>query len=225
MFTGIRLILFDLDDTLFDCAGTLVPQAHRDAVAAMVAAGLPGPVADRVAELNTVLAATPGTAAYATLCERHECPAAAIVEAGKRTFYDRDVPPIDPFPGVRELLDGLAGRMHRVLVTRGVTGTQQRKVERLGLASHVDDVIYVDTADAGGKQAAFAACMAEQNVTAVQTLVVGNRRSDEIAAGNRLGCRTALVVTGEYAGAGPAGPEESAEAELQRIADLAALLA
>ncbi|MHC5019785.1 MAG: HAD family hydrolase [Planctomycetota bacterium] len=225
MFSAIRLILFDLDDTLFDCAGTLVPQAHRDAVAAMVAAGLPGPAEERGEELLRILEVTPGTDAYATLCERHECPAATIVEAGKRTFYDRDVPPIEPFPGVRELLDGLAGRMHRVIVTRGVAATQQRKVARLGLAPHVDGVIYVDTADAGGKQAAFAACMAEQSVPAAQTLVVGNRRSDEIAAGNRLGCRTALVVTGEYAGAAPAGPEESAEAELQRIADLAALLA
>jgi len=220
MFHGIRLVLFDLDDTLFDCAGTLVPQAHRDAVAAMVEAGLPGPVEDRVAELRRLLAEQPGTGGYTTLCERHECPAGTVAEAGRRAFYERDVPPIEPFPGVRELLDGLAGTMHRVIVTRGSTPTQQRKVARLDLERHVDAVRYVGTDDAGGKQAAFAACMAERGVAGHETLVVGNRRSDEIAAGNRLGCRTALVVTGEYAGVAAGRPDERAETELDRIADL-----
>ncbi len=223
MFSGIGLILFDLDDTLFDCAGTLVPQAHRDAVAAMVAAGLPGPVEARQAELTELLQAHPGADAYDHLCSMHGA-GDVVAAAGRTRFYERDVPPIDPFPGVRALLDRLAGRMFRVIVTRGNTATQQRKVERLDLAKHVDEVCCVDTGDPGGKQAVFAACMAAQQVPAAQTLVVGNRRSDEIAAGNRLGCRTALVVTGEYAGVAPVGPGEQAETELERIADLGDLL-
>lgn len=37
----IKGIIFDLDDTLFDCSGQLVASAQRRAVAAMVSAGLP----------------------------------------------------------------------------------------------------------------------------------------------------------------------------------------
>lgn len=223
MFRSVTLVLFDLDDTLFDCSGTLVARAHRDAVAAMVRAGLPGPAADRHAELERLLAQQPGTDCYDTLGRRHGCDA-EVAAAGRAEFYDRDVPPIGPFPGVRELLDGLAGRMHRVIVTRGVRSTQARKVERLGLARHVDDVRFVALSDAGGKEAAFADCMQMRGVSGTATLVVGNRRSDEIAAGNRLGCRTALITAGEYAGVGATRPEEEAEAELERIAELGALL-
>lgn len=224
MFEGIALVLFDLDDTLFDCSGTLVPQAHADAVAAMVEAGLPGPPEDRLAELRALLESNPGTDSYATLCERHECLAAEIAAAGRTAFYERDVPPIDPFPGTRALLDALAGRMHRVIVTRGARATQERKVERLDLERHVDAVCYVDTADAAGKQGAFAGFMESLDAAPSATLIVGNRRSDEIAAGNRLGCRTALVTAGEYAGVTATSPDESAEVEIERIDELGALL-
>ncbi|MDP2974515.1 MAG: hypothetical protein Q8N60_05680, partial [Candidatus Diapherotrites archaeon] len=37
----IRAIFFDLDDTLFDCSGSLIENARKRAAAAMVAAGLP----------------------------------------------------------------------------------------------------------------------------------------------------------------------------------------
>ena len=38
---GIRAVVFDLDDTLYDCSGELVESARRRAAAAMVRAGLP----------------------------------------------------------------------------------------------------------------------------------------------------------------------------------------
>ena len=39
--TKVKAILFDLDDTLFDCCGLLVEAARRRAAKAMVEAGLP----------------------------------------------------------------------------------------------------------------------------------------------------------------------------------------
>jgi len=39
--SGIRAVIFDLDDTLYDCTGQLVESARRRAAAAMVDAGLP----------------------------------------------------------------------------------------------------------------------------------------------------------------------------------------
>src|SRR5437588_11360264 len=42
----IRCVIFDLDDTLYDCLGQRVRPAHRHAAEAMVAAGLKGTVDD-----------------------------------------------------------------------------------------------------------------------------------------------------------------------------------
>src|SRR5437879_4491330 len=42
----IRCVIFDLDDTLYDCLGQRVRPAHRHAAEAMVAAGLRGKVED-----------------------------------------------------------------------------------------------------------------------------------------------------------------------------------
>src|SRR3954471_17862930 len=40
----IRCVIFDLDDTMYDCLGQRVRPAHRHAAGAMVAAGLKGAV-------------------------------------------------------------------------------------------------------------------------------------------------------------------------------------
>ena len=217
-------MLLDLDDTLFDCAGTLVPAAHRDAVVAMVAAGLPGPAEARLAELHAILATTPGSAAYAHLTARHGIRGPAVASAGSRAFHTREIPPLDPFPGVRETLDAWAGRIRRVLVTRGDPPTQRRKVERLALKPHVDTIEYVALDAAGGKQAAFAQVLAKASLAPAAVLVVGNRRDDEIAAGRRLGCRTVLVRGGEYAVRAPAGPDELPDAEIDGFVDLGPLV-
>ena len=222
---GIRLVLLDLDDTLFDCAGTLVPAAHRDAVAAMVAAGLPGPPAARLAELDALLRETRNAAAvYPRLCAGHGCHDPAVAEAGRRAFFERDVPPIEPFPGVRETLAAWAGRLPRVLVTFGDPVTQARKIERLGLADLVDGVRHVAPGDPGGKEAAFRAELAVRRLDPGRALVVGNRRDDEIAAGNRLGCVTVLVAGGEYDGVSARSPVEEPHLTVRAFAELAALI-
>lgn len=222
---AIRLLLLDLDDTLFDCAGTLVPAAHRDAVAAMVAAGLPHPAADRLAELHDLLAgAAGGVEVYTHLAARHGC-GPQVVAAGHRAFFERDVPPIDPFPGVREALDGWAGRFERVIVTFGDPATQARKVERLAIAPHVDAVRYVGRDTAGGKEAAFRDELASRSLGPEAALVVGNRLDDEIAAGNRLGCPTVLVAGGEFAGQTPSGPEQEPALRIGAFCELVGALA
>lgn len=222
---GIRLLLLDLDDTLFDCAGTLIPDAHREAVAAMVAAGLPGPPAARMAELDGMLRETRNAAAvYPRLCARHGCEDPAVAEAGRRAFFERDVPPIEPFPGVRETLATWEGRLWRVLVTFGDPRTQQRKIERLGLSPHLDAVRHVAPGDPGGKAAAFRAELALRRLDPGVALVVGNRRDDEIAAGNRLGCVTVLVTGGEFGDVPAKSPEEEPRWTVATFADLAAVL-
>jgi FMN phosphatase YigB (HAD superfamily) len=226
MFSAIRLLLLDLDDTLFDCAGTLVPAAHRDAVAAMVAAGLPGPAADRLAELDVLLRdLRNASVVYPRLCARHGCTDPAIAEAGRRAFFERDVPPLEPFAGVRDALATWRGRFLRVVVTFGDPATQRRKIERLDLASLLDGVRHVGPGDPGGKESAFRAELAHHRLPAAAALVVGNRRDDEIAAGNRLGCVTVLLEGGEYAGLPARLPEEAPTFTVPRFADLAGLLA
>src|SRR3954452_9773799 len=42
----LRCVIFDLDDTLYDCLGQRVRPAHRHAAEAMVAVGLKGSVDD-----------------------------------------------------------------------------------------------------------------------------------------------------------------------------------
>ena len=222
----IKLLLLDLDDTLFDCAGTLIPAAHRDAVTAMIEAGLPGPVSERLAELQPLLEQVrDASVVYPRLCAKHAVEDPAVAETGCRAFFQREVPPIEPFPGVIGALTIWGGRFTRVVVTFGDPGTQARKVQRLHLLPHLDGVRYVGPGQAGGKEMAFRLEIAARELSPSQALVVGNRLSDEIAAGNRLGCPTVLVAGGEFANQEPSGPEEQPLHRIERFSDLVGLLA
>jgi len=221
---GIDAIVLDLDDTILDTAGLLVPIADQRAVQAMIAAGLP----------------VDGNTAHATLRElrsrgvedlfveiaaRHggspEC-----ADAATHAFFRYDVPPIALEPEIEAALHTLHGAAPLALLTAGFEATQRQKVARLDLEALFVECVFVPLGSPGGKEPALRALLTRHGWRPERVVVAGDRPASDIRAGNALGCRTVLVRApgGEFAEHTPSGPAETPWRTIASLAELPALL-
>ncbi len=221
-----RVVVFDLDDTLADTAGTLLAPAEREAVAAMVAAGLRAAEGPALAALTALRTAEPGAPFCERLVERFGAPdPAACVLAGRQAFFGRDPAGIALCPGARETIDALRRRGIGVhLLTFGVPAAQERKVDLLGLRPLLSGIRIVPLAAGADKREALRALLAEAGVPPAEAWVVGDRPPGEIRAGRALGAFTVRVRRGEFARLEPAGPEEEADRTIASLPELLPLL-
>ena len=116
---AVRAVVFDLDDTLYDCAGQCVGPAHREAAKAMVEAGAHATV-EEVLEARLALSGI-------HVLDLDDAVAASfrstqpvkVAEAGRRAFYERDPGPLVPYPFAAEVLLRVRSAVPAVLLTLG----------------------------------------------------------------------------------------------------------
>ena len=142
----LRTVLFDVDDTLFSTTA-FANRARRNAVRAMIAAGLDVPEDEAVHELSEVLAEFSSNYEhhYDRLLQRlgedkfaGKNPA-LIVAAGVVAYHDTKFRELEPFEDVRPLLESLRGAgIQTGVVTHGWTTKQSEKLVRLGLVPFLD---------------------------------------------------------------------------------------
>ncbi len=197
----IDAVFFDIDDTL--CATTAFAQrARRNAVRAMLAAGLQGDEERVYRELEEVIAE------FSSNYEHHfdklllrlpetalaDHNPALVVAAGVAAYHDTKFRELAPFPGVRELLADLRRANVRVgIITHGLTVKQAEKLVRLGLVPHLDpsaifisDQIGVAKPNPKIYQMALERC----GVAAARALYVGDNPRNDVIPPRQLGMRT-----------------------------------
>lgn len=142
----LRAILFDIDDTLCDTTG-FARQARRNAVRAMVAAGLAADPELVYAELEEVIAE------FSSNYEHHfdklllrlpkeslaNLNRSLVVAAGVAAYHDTKFHELRTFAGVPELLRDLkAAGLRLGVITHGLSVKQAEKLVRLGLVPYLD---------------------------------------------------------------------------------------
>ena len=172
------LVVFDLDDTLIDTRGTLLPEAlRRTADSLGVAVEQLDPSGKTVEQVVSRLAPL----------------ARDRLEAARAAWYDPQVPPFEPLPGARDLLARLRGRVHLVLLTRGAEARQNNKIDATGLRRLFDEVVIRSVESDGSKRDDLRALMQRYGVPALRCVVVGDDPDDELAHAGDLGCRVIRV--------------------------------
>jgi len=166
------LVVFDLDDTLIDTRGVLLPAALRRV---SDATGIP------VERLN------PRGKKIEEVLEGFEGLAPERREAAARVWYAPDVPPLEPLPGAKRTLDTLRDRVRLVLVTRGDPARQRAKIERSGLGPSFDEVRIRAIEEPGSKRDDFRELMTRHGCPPERCAVVGDDERDELAHGAALG--------------------------------------
>jgi FMN phosphatase YigB (HAD superfamily) len=123
------------------------------------------------------------------------------------------------FPGVGELLKKIKGP--KILVTRGSTDIQDKKVDVLGVRADFSRIVI--TASDEEKQEAFAALIQEFKIKEpAKVLVIGNRIDSEIRYGNILGCTTIFVPHGRFKDLAPKDSFEIPHFTVEKTADILA---
>jgi putative hydrolase of the HAD superfamily len=218
-------LIFDLDDTLLDTFGLLLPQASREACVKMIDAGLKSSV-DQCMIAREEIAQTSGrTDLFENIVHRFGGvtgrEAQAIAAAGFKAFYDRKVESnISFFPGLRDTLHDLRDKYGVHLVTSGHPDTQAEKLRILDANGLFDSVTIVNSFAGETKDHAFKAVASRTGSDPARHLSIGNRLDTDIAPAKRLGWRTCWVKYGEYAQSKPANEFEIADVTINSIKEL-----
>jgi len=220
----ITTVIFDLDDTLYDCLGQRVQAAHFRAAEAMAAAGVPASAEEIFKVRMQAFADDPQlTRIDPRVLEHFGVPAAGrekLIRIARHAFFTLPVEKLTLFPGTLPLLRGLKERGVRIFVVSfGDPEIQHDKVTELGLDREpsIDRVFYADTAHLVTKEAIFRTILRQVERDPQRVLVVGDRPSSEIKAGKSLGMHTARVRGGEFSGLKAQGPEEQGDFEISKI--------
>jgi FMN phosphatase YigB (HAD superfamily) len=221
----IRCVIFDLDDTLYDCFGQRVRVAHRHAAHAMVEAGLRAdPEAVYRARMrafrqNPMLRHIDPEVSRYFGAENPE----PIIHAAREAYFNCPVGELTLFPGSLPLLRFLAKRgVRNFVVSFGEPKIQHAKVKALGLDREpsIEKIFYADRGNELTKEAAFRKIQKKTGFSPREILVAGDRPAREIRAGKELGMHTVRVHRGEFKAQMPAGPEEKPDFVVEGISGI-----
>jgi FMN phosphatase YigB (HAD superfamily) len=220
----ITTVIFDLDDTLYDCFGQRVRAAHLGAAIAMAGAGLPASAKEIFQVRMQAYEDDPQlTHIDERVCEHFGVPPRErerLMRASRHAFFTLPVGKLRLFPSTLKVLRGLKKRGVKIFVVSfGDLETQRAKVAALGLDREpsIDHLFYADTDSLMTKEAIFRSILRNAEGDPRRVLVVGDRPSSEIRAGNALGMHTVRLRGGEFARLKPQGPDEQADFEISKI--------
>ena len=195
----IKAIIFDLDDTLYDCTGMLLDGARCRAAAAMVEAGLPC-TADEACQMQSELAQKhgPNYKVFNEIARRHGL-GQEFVAAAMRAYNSEEVGEIKPFPDAAPTLERLRHAGYRLfLVTTGVYSRQERKIEGLGIRRCFTDVVINDLERGMLLEDCYRDLLARHHLRPAEVAVVGDRVREEIEIGHRMGMTTVQMCHGRF---------------------------
>jgi len=218
---SIKAIIFDLDDTLYDCTGLLVEAARLRAAKAMVEAGLP---------------CTPGEAYRKQLeLEAQHGPRGRIFERlatlyglggesvrrAMEAYNSDEVDDIELFSDVVPTLHELRARGIRIfLVTDGVHRRQEAKIRILGLEPLCDAIVINDIERGMLLEECFEQLLREHGLQADEVLSVGDRIHHEVKVANTLGIISCQMLHGRYSALRPRGEFEEPDYRIERTAQV-----
>ena len=220
----IRCVIFDLDDTLYDCLGQRVRVTHRYAAQAMVEAGLKADAESVYRARMRAFRTDPMLRYIDAEVTRHfgaENPE-EISRIAREAYFNCPVGKLTLFPGSLPLLRFLAKcGVRNFIVSFGEPKIQHAKVKSLGLDREpsVEKIYYADRSNVLTKEAAFRRIQKRTRLSSREILIVGDRPAREIRAGRELGMHTVRLLHGEFKAQMPVGPEEEPDHVIENISE------
>jgi len=225
----VKAIFFDLDDTLFDCSGSLIEGARKRAAKAMVKAGLP--VSNKKAyemQLKIFKEFGPMENIFDRMCNKFGCSKderRKMVKAGFNAYNSDEVEDIKLYPRVLPMLKKLRKKgLKLVLITSGIYERQWKKIKILKLEKEFDLIYVHDFEKDVSKFGKFKKAMDNFGLKPRNIVVVGDKVSSEIRMGNRLGATTVRLLKGRFSKMKPRNELEEPDYTINNIPDIVPLL-
>lgn len=194
-----KTIIFDLDDTLYDCSGTLVERGRRQT--AKTLAQMINCTEDEAYHLQYDVEEKYGVKAniYEKIVSRYHLPPARATEL-LNEFIRIDVSNISLFPDVTDTLKLLRTQGYRLLlVTSGDSQIQKKKMDVLGLRdAYFNEVLISDRNNGQTKRDCFLDIIRRYSLKAEEIVCVGDKVEDELSAGRTIGMVTVMFEHGRH---------------------------
>jgi putative hydrolase of the HAD superfamily len=224
-----KIIIFDLDDTLFDTWGLLVQTALEEACQKMIQAGLQAELKEAVDFRKELYKNNPRCNFWKEIVTRFGVRAgvdpAEVAEAGDIAFHKRNVvEPIHLFPKAEEMLQRLQQSYKTYLVTAGNHETQNQKIKQLYIQELFQSIYCVDPMKGETKKMAFEKILKMTGVHPNECISVGNRMDQEIKMAKELGMQTCYVLHGEYIHMKPSCDAEKPDFTVETVCELEHIL-
>lgn len=205
----IRSIAFDLDDTLLDTTGLLVPQASQDAFQILIDAGLSLDLKTCEEHRLNLIRTISHKDVFKKLAHEYGTAATqAAVELANKAFYHPRLPDkLNLLPGALENLNLLQKKYNLYLVTAGFQDAQAAKIKNLGIADYFKKVFVVNSLNSEKKFNAFKMILEGDSIKPDELLCIGNSLSSEIKDARQIGAWACYFEFGEDRGSVPKEPE------------------
>lgn len=195
----MKAIIFDLDDTLYDCTGSLLEASRKRAARAMVNAGLPC-TEEEAYILQKELSEKHGPycPVFNEIANKfnmgHE-----LVRSALKAYNSNEVTDIQLFPDVVPTLKKLAQEKYKLfLLTTGIYERQYKKIELLNLEPYFDEIIINDQEVGLLMEDSFEAIVRKYSLSPQNVVVVGDRVRGELRIAKSKGMVTVQMLHGRF---------------------------
>ncbi len=192
----VKAIIFDLDDTLYDCSGTLV-QKNKKIAAKIISKVIKCTEAEAL-KLQIELESRLGPKADISrkIADLYNLSEEFCKEIAY-TINTQEVEGVALFPETFDTINELKRIGYRLfLVTFGNREMQEKKIKTFGLQKEFDEIII--TENPLGKEKCFREILTKHCLKPEQILCVGDKIKDEIEVARKLGMPTALMNHGRH---------------------------
>ena len=215
-------IVFDLDDTLLDTSGLLVPMASLKACQAMIDAGLQCTLEECMKMRHNLAAEFSHTEIFTQIANHYGTnQKGKAVHDALEAFYNPDIPMFLPLmAGATENLLHLKEQYNLYLVTMGSFQAQVDKIRALQIEKFFKKIYVLNGFIGEKKEVAFLDILKNEPHGAEELLSVGNRLSSEIRDAKRVGSDTCYFAHGEHIGEKAQYPEDHPDFTIYHHKDL-----
>lgn len=192
----VKAIIFDLDDTLYDCSGTFVLKSKKLA-AKIISKAIKCTEAEALKlQFDLEERFGPKVDISRKIADLHNL-SEEFCDEITNTINTLEVDGVILFPDTLDSINKLKRIGYKLfLVTFGSRDIQERKIKALGLERAFDEIIITENPQ--GKEKCFKVILTKYNLNPEQVLCVGDKIKDEIEVGKRLGMSTALMQHGRH---------------------------
>ena len=199
----IRAIAFDLDDTLLDTSGLLVPAATQHSFKILIQHGLKLSLAECEKQRLEMIRTVSHKDVFLNLALLYGSAATqAVVPQAIAAFYEPPLPANLPLlPGARQNIDYLKKNNYLLyVVTAGADATQRGKVKALGIQDDFLKVYVIDSLHQQRKKAAFLDIIKLNAISNKELLCIGNSLTSEIYDAINIGAKSCYFEFGDERG-------------------------
>lgn len=221
----IKAVIFDLDDTLYDCTGLLIDASRRRAAKAMVEAGLPCSE-EEVHSLQKELTEKHGPyyLVFNEIVNRYKADR-KLVSLAYKAYNGSEVVDIKPFPDVIPTLQELKGKGYKLfLLTVGVYERQEKKIQILGLKPYFDEIIINDQEIGLRMEDCILDILGRHSISTGETVMVGDRVRDELRVAKSMGMTTIQMLHGRFKSEPVANGYDKPDYKIKRIFQIPTIL-